>query len=142
MNADARAPATRSPKMASGILNAAQKASSCGDSPKVAPMTDRRSHPRTRLATSVAIMIADARAIDIGTELILRHPLSFAADGNQETQAFGPQAHPADPAPHHRQDDRPLRGADGRTHGTRGDREGWRPALLRSEERRVGKECR
>src|SRR6266550_8898461 len=131
MNADARAPATRSPKMASGILNAAQNASSSCDSPKLAPMIDRRSHPRTRLATSVAIMIADARAIDIGTELILRHPLLFAADGNKETQALGPETHPADPAPHHRQDDRPLRGADGRAHGTRGDREGWRSGCRR-----------
>jgi len=59
--------ATRSPKIASGILNAAQKASSSGDSPNLAPMTERRSHPRTRLATRVEIMIAEARATDIGT---------------------------------------------------------------------------
>src|SRR5437870_2284418 len=114
MNADASAPATRSPKIASGILNAAMNASRSGEPPNVAPSTDSRSQPRTRLATSVPIMIADARATDIGTALILRHPLSCAADGNKETQALGPQAHPADAAPHHRQDDRPLRGADGR----------------------------
>src|SRR5438552_4102166 len=114
MNADASAPATRSPKIASGILNAAMNASRSGEPPNVAPSTDSRSQPRTRLATSVPIMIADARATDIGTALILRHPLSCAADGNKETQALGPQAHPADAAPHHRQDDRPLRGAEAR----------------------------
>src|SRR5437667_4890310 len=131
MNADASAPATRSPKIASGILNAAMNASRSGEPPNVAPSTDSRSQPRTRLATSVPIMIADARATDIGTALILRHPLSFAADGNKETQALGPQAHPADAAPHHRQDDRPLRGADGGAHGTRGHREGRRSGCRR-----------
>src|SRR5438309_7863944 len=131
MNADASAPATRRPKIASGILNAAMNASRSGEPPNVAPSTESRSQPRTRLATSVPIMIADARATDIGTELILRHPLSFAADGNKETQALGPETHPADPAPHHRQDDRPLRGADGRAHGTRGDREGRRSGCRR-----------
>src|SRR5437899_10850941 len=131
MNADASAPATRSPKIASGILNAAMNASRSGEPPNVAPSTDSRSQPRTRLATSVPIMIADARATDIGTALILRHPLSCAPDGNKETQALRPQAHPADAAPHHRQDDRPLRGADGGAHGTRGHREGRRSGCRR-----------
>src|SRR3989442_14552642 len=131
MNADASAPATRSPKIASGILNPAMNASRSGEPPNVAPSTESRSQPRTRLATSVPIMIADARATDIGTALILWHPLSCAADGNKETQALGPQAHPADAAPHHRQDDRPLRGANGGPHGTRGDREGRRSGCRR-----------
>ena len=65
--------------MASGILNAAQNASSSGVSPKCAPITDRRNQPRTRLATRVTIMIAEARAIDIGNEVILRHRVSFAS---------------------------------------------------------------
>src|SRR5207253_6653814 len=41
-------------------------------------MTDSRSQPSTRLATRVTIMIAEARAIDIGNTLILRHRVSFA----------------------------------------------------------------
>jgi hypothetical protein len=67
MNAAARAPATRRSKIAFGIRNAAQNASSYGESPNVAPMTESRSHPRTRLATRVAIMMIEARATDIGT---------------------------------------------------------------------------
>ena len=67
MNAEARAPATSSPKIASGILNAAMNASRSGVSPNFAPMTESRSQPRMRLATSVPIMIAEARATDIGT---------------------------------------------------------------------------
>src|SRR4029078_9412311 len=47
--------------------------------PKCAPMTDRCSQPRTRLATRVTIMIADARAIDIGNTEIVRHRVSFAS---------------------------------------------------------------
>src|SRR5438093_12153987 len=79
MKAEARAPATTSPKIASGILNAARYASRSGVSPKCAPMTDSRSQPSTRLATRVTIMIAEARAIDIGNTLILRHRVSFAS---------------------------------------------------------------
>src|SRR5437899_8526695 len=108
MKADASAPATTRPKMASGILNAAQNASSSGVSPKCAPMTDRRSQPRTRLATRVTIMIAEARAIDIGNRMILRHQVSFAY-ASQEAQALRPQAHPPDPATDVDADDRPLR---------------------------------
>ena len=61
MNALASAPATSRLKSVSGIRNAAQNASSCGVSPNLAPMTERRSHPRKRLAMSVAIMKSDAR---------------------------------------------------------------------------------
>src|SRR5919204_6562904 len=110
MNAEASAPATSRPKIASGILNAAMNASRSVVPPKIAPTTERRSHPRTRLATRVAIMMTEARATDIGTGLILRHPVSFAADGDQETQAFCAQAHPADHAPHPGADARSLRG--------------------------------
>ncbi len=60
MNALARAPATSRLKSVSGIRNAAQNASSSGDCPNCAPTTDRRSHPRKRLAMSVAIMKSDA----------------------------------------------------------------------------------
>ena len=67
MNAEASAPATSRSKTAFGIRKAAQNASSCGDSPNVAPMTERRSQPSTRLATRVAIMMIEARATDIGT---------------------------------------------------------------------------
>src|SRR2546423_13093928 len=98
MKADASAPATTRPKMASGILNAARYASSSGVSPKCAPMTDRRSQPRTRLATRVTIMIAEARAIDIGNTEILRHRVLFAPNACQEAQALRPQADPPDPA--------------------------------------------
>src|SRR5438046_8987143 len=111
MNADASAPATTRPKMASGILNAAQKASSSGVSPKCAPMTDSRSQPRTRLATRVTIMIAEARAIDIGNPHILRHQVSFASKAGQESQAPGEEAHPPDPAAHLRPTARRLRAA-------------------------------
>src|SRR5438552_2410911 len=84
---------------------------------------ERGSHPRTRLATRVAIMMTEARATDIGTGLILRHPVSFAADGNEETQAFRAQAHPADPAPHSGEDARAVRGAHRGPHRARDDRE-------------------
>lgn len=61
MNALASAPATSRLNSVSGIRNAAQNASSSGVCPNVAPMTDRRSHPRRRLPMSVAIMRSDAR---------------------------------------------------------------------------------
>ena len=67
MNADASAPATTRLKSASGILNAAQKASSWGVAPNVAPMTESLSQPRMRLAMSAPIMTIEARATDIVT---------------------------------------------------------------------------
>src|ERR1700730_7893927 len=124
MNADASAPATTRPKMASGILNAAQNASRSGVSPKCAPMTDRRSQPRTRLATRVTIMIAEARAIDIGNEVILRHRVSFAPNAGKEAQALSAQAHPPDPATDVHADDRPIRGADRRAYRAGGHQQG------------------
>src|SRR3979411_2118678 len=126
MKADASAPATTSPNMASGILNAAQKASSWGVSPKCARMTDRRTQPRTRLATRVTIMIAEARAIDIGNTVILRHRVSFAPNAGKEAQALRPEAHPPDAAADVHANHRPLRRADCGSHGARGDRQGWR----------------
>src|SRR5437867_10377825 len=137
MNADASAPATTRPKMASGILNAAQKASSSGVSPKCAPMTDRRSQPRTRLATRVTIMIAEARAIDIGNQMILRHRVSFAPNAGKEAQALSPKAHPSDPATDVDADDRPVRRANRRAHRAgrhqQGRREGRRDDRGRRE---------
>src|SRR5207237_6751025 len=123
MNAAASAPATRRPKIEAGILKAAMNASRSVVPRKGAPTTERRSHPRTRLATRVAIMMTEARATDIGTGLILRHPVSFAADGNEETQAFRAQAHPADPAPHSGEDARAVRGAHRGPPRARDDRE-------------------
>src|SRR5438552_99739 len=114
MKADARAPATTRPKIASGILKAARYASRSGVSPKCAPITDSRSQPSTRLATRVTIMIAEARAIDIGNTLILRHRVSFALNAGKEAQALSPQAHPPDAAAHLHANDRPLRRADRR----------------------------
>src|SRR6266513_1267297 len=119
MKADARAPATTSPKIASGILNDARYASRSGVSPKCAPMTDSRSQPSTRLATRVTIMIAEARAIDIGNTLILRHQVSFAPNAGKETQALSAEAHPPDAAAHLNADDRPLRGAYRSARGAR-----------------------
>src|SRR2546421_6278254 len=139
MKADARAPATTSPKIASGILNAARYASRSGVSPKCAPMTDSRSQPSTRLATRVTIMIAEARAIDIGIPKILRHQVSFAPNAGKETQALGPEAHPPDPAAHVDADDRALRGADrgffffsSRRRHTRSDRD-WSSDVCSSD---------
>jgi hypothetical protein len=51
-----------------GDLECAMKASSWGVAPKVAPITDSRSQPRTRLAMSAAIITIEARATDIGTD--------------------------------------------------------------------------
>src|SRR5437868_8267316 len=129
MKADARAPATTSPKIASGILNAARYASRSGVSPKCAPMTDSRSQPSTRLATRVTIMIAEARAIDIGNPQILRHQVLFAPNAGKETQALGAEAHPPDRAAHVDADDRPLRGAYRGARGTRSDQQGGRGGL-------------
>src|SRR5437773_6881850 len=126
MKADARAPATTRPKIASGILKAAQNASSSGVSPKCAPMTESRSQPRIRLATRVAIMMTEARATDIGTALILKHRVSFAPDASQEAQALGPEAHPPNAAPHLHADHRPLGGADRSARRSRGDQQGRR----------------
>src|SRR5438094_5336452 len=129
MKADARAPATTSPKIASGILNAARYASRSGVSPKCAPMTDSLSQPSTRLATRVTIMIAEARAIDIGNPQILRHQVSFARNAGKETQALGAEAHPPDPAAHLDADDRPLRGAYRRARGPRSHQQRGRGGL-------------
>src|SRR2546428_1386716 len=114
MNADESAPATRRLNNASGILNAAQNASSCGVAPYVAPMTESRSQPSTRLATSAAIITIDARATDIVTCSSMRRAvgLSCLLYGNEEAKAFRTQAHPSDAATYHDQDPRPL----GRTH--------------------------
>src|SRR5256886_8937149 len=126
MKADASAPATTRPKMASGILNAAQNASSSGVSPKCAPMTERRSQPRIRLATRVTIMIAEARAIDIGKTVDIEASGIVRTYAGKEAQALGPQTHPSDPAAHVHADDRPLRGADRRADRPRGHRQGRR----------------
>src|SRR5438552_6632993 len=136
MKADARAPATTRPKIASGILKAARYASRSGVSPKCAPITDSRSQPSTRLATRVTIMIAEARAIDIGNTLILRHRVSFALNAGKEAQALSPEAHPPDAAAHLHANDRPLRRADRGADGARGDREG------RRDRRRDDRRCR
>src|SRR2546422_3979956 len=100
MNADASAPATSRSKTALGMRNAAQNASSCGLAPNVAPMTERRSQPRTRLAMSAAIMTIEARATDIVTTESMGRAtaLSSVAYGDEEAQAFRSQAHPSDPA--------------------------------------------
>src|ERR1041384_6222736 len=113
MNADDSAPAAIRLKSASGILHAAQNASSCGVAPNVAPMTERRNQPRMRLAMSAAIMMIDARATDICTFRSMGRVvrLSFDGYGNEETKAFRTEAHPTDPAPHHHQDARSLSGA-------------------------------
>src|SRR5207237_10082233 len=126
MNADASAPATRRLKSASGILNAAQKTSSCAVAPNVAPMTESRNQPRTRLAMSAPIITIDARATDIVTGASMRReiPLSFAGYGNEEEKAFRPQAHPPDDPPHVDQDARSLRRTDGREGRARRDRQG------------------
>src|SRR5258707_13582764 len=99
MNADASAPATSSSNSAFGTLNAAQNASSCGLAPKVAPITESRSQPRTRLAMSAAIITTDARAPDIVTRRSMRRVtrLSFHRYGNEKEQAFVTQADPSDP---------------------------------------------
>src|SRR5438094_452235 len=128
MNADANTPATRSSTNALGTLNAAKNASSCGLAPKVAPITERRSQPRTRLATSAPIMTIDARATDIVTTESMGRgcALSSVTDGNEETQALRTQAHPSDAAPHLDQDPRSLGRAISREDCTRGAREGRR----------------
>src|SRR5256885_11752016 len=125
MKAEARAPATTSPKIESGILKAARYASRSGVSRKCEPMTDSRSQPSTRLATRVTIMIAEARAIDIGNTVILRHQVSFAPNAGKEAQALRPEAHPPDPAAHRHADDRPLRGADRGARGPRSHQQRW-----------------
>src|SRR6266550_1428331 len=125
MNAEASAPATTRPKIASGILNAAQNASSSGVSPKCAPMTDRRSQPRTRLATRVTIMIAEARAIDIGKAVDFEASGIVRTYASKETQALRTQAHPPDPAPDIDADDRPLSRANRRAYGARRHQQGW-----------------
>src|SRR6267378_1051341 len=140
MNADASAPATTSPKIASGILKAARYASRSGVSPKCAPMTERRSQPSTRLATRVTIMIAEARAIDIGNTVILRHQVSFAPNAGKEAQALRPEAHPPDAAADVHANHRPLRRADCGSYGARGDRQGWRHR--RRDDRRGGERPR
>src|SRR2546430_24900 len=129
MNADASAPATTRPKMASGILKAAQNASSSGVWPKCAPMTDRRSQPRIRLATRVTIMIAEARAIDIGKTVDIEASGIVRTYASQEAQALSPETHPPDAAAHVHADHRPLRGADRRAYGAGGHREGRRGRL-------------
>src|SRR5439155_14966611 len=135
MKAEATAPATTRLNSASGIRKAAQNASSCGVSPNVAPKTERRSHPRIRLAMSAAIMTRDARAMDIVTgrvwasapraiRLCKGRRVSFRPYGKEE--ALGTQAHPSDAAAHHHQDRRALGRAkrgEGRAHS---DREGRR----------------
>src|SRR5438552_12746516 len=136
MKADARAPATTRPKIASGILKAARYASRSGVSPKCAPITDSRSQPSTRLATRVTIMIAEARAIDIGNTLILRHRVACALNAGKEAQALSPEAHPRDAAAHLQANDRPRRRADRGADGARGDREG------RRDRRRDDRRCR
>src|SRR3979411_1259305 len=136
MNADASAPATTSPKIASGILKAARYASRSGVSPKCAPMTDSRSQPSTRLATRVTIMIAEARAIDIGNTVILRHQVLFAPNAGKEAQALRPEAHPPDAAADVHANHRPVRRADCGSHGARGDRQGGRDR--RRDDRRGG----
>src|SRR5881397_678826 len=128
MKADASAPATTRLNSASGMRKAAQKASSCGVSPNVAPKTERRSHPRIRLAMSAAIMTRDARAMDIVTRRSMSEraasdtaPASLVADATRfmwavglsfrpygEEEALGTQAHPSDAAAHHHQDRRAL----------------------------------
>src|SRR5919204_3366662 len=128
MKADDSAPATSRLKRASGILKAAQKASSCGLAPNVAPITERRSQPRTRLATSAAIMTIDARATDIVTAESMGRftALSSVAYGDEEAQAIRPQAHSPDAAAHFDQDARSLGGAIRREDGANGIREGRR----------------
>src|SRR2546423_5774473 len=125
MNADARAPATTRPKIASGILKAARYASRSGVSPKCAPITERRSQPSMRLATRVTIMIAEARAIDIGNTVILRHQVSFASNAGKEAQALRTEAHPPNAAAHRHADDRSLRGADRGARGPRSHQQRW-----------------
>src|SRR5437773_9672681 len=91
-------------------------------------MTESRSQPSTRLATSAAIITIDARATDIVTYRSMRRGvgLSSLSYGNEEAKAFRTQAHPSDAATHHDQDPRPL----GRSHRGEGrarrDHQGWR----------------
>src|SRR5260221_8825887 len=118
MKAADSAPATRRLNSASGMRNAAQKASSWGLAPNVAPITESRSQPRTRLAMSAAIITTDARATDIVTQRSMRRvtALSFHRYGNEKEEALITQAHPADHTPHDDQDARPL----GRPHRGQG----------------------
>src|SRR5919197_2240165 len=128
MNADDSAPATSRLNSASGMRNAAQNASSCGLAPNVAPITERRSQPRTRLATSAAIMTIDARATDIVTAESMGRvtALSSVTYGDEEAQAIGTEAHSPDAAAHVDQDARSLGRAFRGEDGANGIREGRR----------------
>ena len=63
MRAELRAPAATSWKMKSGIRKAARKASRSGPAPNVAPITIRRTEPRTRETRKALVTISPARAM-------------------------------------------------------------------------------
>src|SRR5919201_501986 len=99
MNALVIAPATMRLNSDSGMTFAAQNASRSFDRPKYAPMTERRSQPRKRLATNVVIMIAVAPTTPCRITASPRRLGYRAGHGSEETQAHGAQAHPSERSP-------------------------------------------
>src|SRR5437762_2293253 len=110
------------------MRKAAQNASSARGSPaNCAPMTESRSQPRIRLATSVVIITADACAMLSRTAPSMTRPMPISriVGGDGKEEAVGAEADPSDAAPDGDQDAGSLGVADRREAGPRGrDRRG------------------